>query len=231
MAADFDAIAIGAGHNALVAANMLAERGWSVLVLEEQSEPGGAVKSGVVTEPWFVSDLFSSFYPLAFASPALRALELERHGLRWRRAPLAVAHPQADGTCAVISTDLEETAASVERFAPGDGAAWRELYAYWRSAPFMDALLRPFPPVRDGARIAARLGPRDTRRFLRFALLPVRPSPRSTSAAKARHGCWPPMRSTPTSHPSRPAVGCSAGSCAVSHSNTASRPRKAAQGS
>jgi phytoene dehydrogenase-like protein len=172
--ADFDAIAIGSGPNALVAANLLAERGWSVLVLEAQAEPGGAVKSGEITEPGFVSDLFSAFHPLAVASPAIRALELERHGLRWRRAPLAVAHPQADGTCAVISTDLEETAASVERFAPGDGAAWRELYAYWRSAPFMDALLKPFPPLRSGARIAARLGPGGVLRFLRFALLPVR---------------------------------------------------------
>ena len=174
MPADFDAIAIGAGQNALVAANLLAERGWSVLVLEAQSEPGGAVRSGEITEPGFVSDLFSSFYPLAVASPALRSLELERHGLRWRRSPLAVAHPQADGSCAIISTDLEETAASVERFAAGDGAAWRELYAYWRSAPYMDALLLPFPPLRAGARIAARLGPRGVRRFLRFALLPVR---------------------------------------------------------
>jgi phytoene dehydrogenase-like protein len=172
--ADFDAIAIGAGHNALVAANMLAERGWSVLVLEEQAEPGGAVKSGEITEPGFVSDLFSSFHPLAAASPAIRALELERHGLRWRRSPLAVAHPQADGTCAVVSTHLDETAASVERFAPGDGDAWRALYAYWRSAPFLHALLQPFPPLRAGARIAAALGPGGLLRFLRFSLLPVR---------------------------------------------------------
>jgi len=127
--ADFDAIAIGAGHNALVAANVLARRGWRVLVLEAEVEPGGAVKSAAITEPGFTSDLFSSFYPLVAASPAIRSLELERHGLRWRRAPLAVAHPQPDGACAVISTDLEETAASLERFAPGDGNAWRDLYA------------------------------------------------------------------------------------------------------
>ncbi|MGH2948449.1 MAG: phytoene desaturase family protein, partial [Solirubrobacteraceae bacterium] len=145
MRGDFDAVLIGAGHNGLVAANMLAERGWSVLVVEAEDEPGGAVRSGEITEAGFTSDLFSSFYPLAVASPAIRALGLERHGVRWRRSPLAVAHPQPDGACAAISTDLDETAASLERFAPGDGAAWRELYAYWERAggPFLDALLRP----------------------------------------------------------------------------------------
>jgi phytoene dehydrogenase-like protein len=78
--ADFDAIAIGAGNNALVAANLLADRGWSVLVLEGEDAPGGAVKSGEITEAGFTSDLFSAFYPLAAASPAFRSLELERHG-------------------------------------------------------------------------------------------------------------------------------------------------------
>jgi phytoene dehydrogenase-like protein len=174
--ANFDAIAIGAGHHALVAANLLAQRGWSVLVLEAAAEPGGAVRSGEITEPGFTSDLFSSFYPLAVASPVIRSLELERYGLRWRRSPLAVAHPQADGTCAAIAPDVEETAALMERFAPGDGDAWRELYAYWRRAggPFMDALLRPFPPLRGTTRLLRALGPGGLLRFVRFSLLPVR---------------------------------------------------------
>jgi phytoene dehydrogenase-like protein len=174
--ADVDAVVIGAGHNGLVAANVLAERGWRVLVLEAQDEPGGAVRSGELTEPGFTSDLFSSFYPLAAASPPLRALRLEQHGLRWRRAPVAVAHPQPDGACAALSLDVDETAASLERFAPGDGAAWRALYAYWQRAgpAFMDALLRPFPPLRGSARLLGALGPRGLLRFTRFALLPVR---------------------------------------------------------
>ena len=40
-----DAIVIGAGPNGLVAANVLADAGWDVLVLEAQSTPGGAVRS------------------------------------------------------------------------------------------------------------------------------------------------------------------------------------------
>lgn len=39
-----DAVVIGAGPNGLVAANLLAEAGWSVEVLEAQDEPGGAVR-------------------------------------------------------------------------------------------------------------------------------------------------------------------------------------------
>lgn len=67
-----DAVVIGAGHNGLVAAAMLADAGWDVLVLEAQPEPGGAVKSAELV-PGYTSDLFSAFYPLSVASPALRA--------------------------------------------------------------------------------------------------------------------------------------------------------------
>ncbi len=171
-----DAVVIGAGHNGLVAANLLADAGWDVTVLEAQAEPGGAVRSGELTLPGYVHDLFSAFYPLAAASPVLRALDLEAHGLRWCRAPAALAHPQPDGACAVLSTDLDETAASLDTFHPGDGDRWRELYAWWTGTDggFVDSLLSPFPPVRAAARLAARLGPSGGLRLTRLALGPVR---------------------------------------------------------
>src|SRR5438105_9253505 len=97
----YDAIVIGSGPNGLVAANRLADAGLEVLVLEAADEPGGAVKTAELVEPGFRHDVFSSFYPLGAASPVLRALELERYGLRWRRAPLALAHPAPDGSCPV----------------------------------------------------------------------------------------------------------------------------------
>jgi phytoene dehydrogenase-like protein len=170
-----DAVVVGAGPNGLVAANMLADRGWDVVVLEAADAPGGAVRSAEVTEPGFVSDLYSAFYPLAAASPWIRALALEDHGLEWARTPAAVAHVHGDGRCALLSTDLDETCASLDRFAAGDGDRWRELYAEWERAggPFLDALFTPFPPIRSAVRLARALG-RDLVRFGRWGVVPVR---------------------------------------------------------
>src|ERR1700704_469008 len=124
-----DAIVIGAGPDGLGAGNPLADAGWDVLVLEANDEVGGAVRSAELVEPGFTSDLFSAFYPLAVASPALRALALEEHGLRWGRSPLAFAHPTPGGAHAAVATgDVGATAATCEAYAAGDGDAWRALY-------------------------------------------------------------------------------------------------------
>src|SRR5947209_7722424 len=126
-----DAVVIGAGHNGLVAAAMLADAGWSVAVLEAQPQPGGAVRTEELTLPGFRHDTFSAFYPFAVASPAIAALDLGAHGLRWRRSPLVLAHPTPDGRCVALSTDVEETAASLDAYAPGDGDSWRRMYRRW----------------------------------------------------------------------------------------------------
>ena len=172
-----DAVVIGAGPNGLVAANLLADEGWDVLVLEAESEPGGAVRTAELTLPGYRHDRFSAFYPLGVASPVLRALDLDSHGLRWLRHPVTVAHPATDGTVALLSGDLDETCASLESFAAGDGDAWRRLYAWWQDVgpAFISALFSPFPPVRAGARLVRALGgTEELLDFARFGLLPVR---------------------------------------------------------
>jgi phytoene dehydrogenase-like protein len=171
-----DAVVIGAGHNGLVAANMLADAGWQVLVCEATGAPGGAVASAELAAPGFTADLCSAFYPLAAASPALLALDLEAHGLRWRHAPSVLAHVFPDGRHAVLSRDLAATAKSVATFAAEDADAWHAEFAYWQRVrdDVLDAILSPFPPVRAAARLARGLGAGELLRLARRFTLPVR---------------------------------------------------------
>lgn len=169
-----DAVVVGAGPNGLVAANVLADHGWSVAVLEAADAPGGAVRSEELIEPGFVNDVCSALYPLAVASPAIEPLGLERHGLRWRTAPVTVAHPASDGSCAILDT-VEGTSASLDEFAGGDGAAWRDLYSRWQQfhPHIVRALLTPFPPLRA----LAGIGLKGRGRLLdvaRLGVVPVR---------------------------------------------------------
>ena len=143
-----DAVVIGAGHNGLVAANVLADAGWSVLVVEAEDEPGGAVRSGELIEPGFVNDRYSAFYPLAAASPVFRALDVR---IPFRHGPLVLAHPSLDGTTAVLSRDLAETTM---------GASWHEVMETWaRVEPaLLRALVTPFPQVRAALMLALEPG-------------------------------------------------------------------------
>ncbi|MBV9193342.1 MAG: NAD(P)/FAD-dependent oxidoreductase [Solirubrobacterales bacterium] len=171
-----DAVIIGAGPNGLVAANLLADRGWEVVVLEEAPDPGGAVRSAELIEPGYRHDVFSAFFPFSLASPHIRRLELERWGLRWLTGPVSVAHPSPDGRCAVVARDIDQTADSLDEFAPGDGDAWRSLYRQWERirADALAAFFSPFPPLRPALRLMRALEPAELLRLVRFSLLPVR---------------------------------------------------------
>lgn len=170
------AVVVGAGHNGLVAATMLADAGWDVLVLEEQARAGGAVFSDRSLHPDYITDWFSSFYPLGAASPVLARLDLERCGLQWSHAPAALAHVLPDDRCAVLSRDLDRTVASLDEFAAGDGAVWRQLTEQFEQVrdPLLRALFSPFPPVRAAASLARALGSAELLRFARFAVQSVR---------------------------------------------------------
>ena len=113
-----DAVVIGAGHNGLVAATLLADAGWDILVLDGRSKAGGAVAHREIDG--FVVDEFSSCYPLGKASPVLRALELERHGLEWADRRPAVVHVSSadDALGSAVEATPEETAARWRRTTP-----------------------------------------------------------------------------------------------------------------
>ncbi len=171
-----DAVVIGSGPNGLTAANLLAEAGWDVLVLESQPTAGGAVRSDRGVHPDFVHDRYSAFYPLAAASPVIKAMQLERHGLEWAHAPAVTGTPFPDGTWGVQHGDRNATAAALDGFHAGDGEAYLELVRRWDRIGdgMVDALMSPFPPVRAGARAAAALPRSGGLDFVRTMLLPLR---------------------------------------------------------
>jgi phytoene dehydrogenase-like protein len=78
----YDAIFIGSGHNALIAAAYLSRAGWSVLVLERNDRPGGLVRTEELTLPGFRHDVYSSSHPLFVTSQAYADLgpELAERG-------------------------------------------------------------------------------------------------------------------------------------------------------
>jgi phytoene dehydrogenase-like protein len=171
-----DAVVIGAGHNGLVAAALLADAGWDVLVLEAQAEPGGAVKSAELT-PGYLSDLYSAFYPLSVTSPALEELHLEDHGLRWTHAPAVVGHARSatDEDAPLIYRDIDHTAAELDRHHPGDGGRWRALFDQWQriKGPLLSTLFSPFPPVRGPTRLLRTLGTAGALELAHLMLLPA----------------------------------------------------------
>jgi phytoene dehydrogenase-like protein len=171
-----DAVVIGAGHNGLVAAALLADAGWDVLVLEAQPEPGGAVKSAELF-PGYVSDMYSAFYPLSVASPALRALHLEDHGLQWTHAPAVVGHARSpdDDDAPVIYREVDRTAEDLERRCSGDGDRWQALFDQWLriKESILSTLFAPFPPVRGPLGLLRKLGTADALRLAHLLLLPA----------------------------------------------------------
>ncbi len=133
-----DAVVVGAGPNGLVAAVLLAEAGWRVVVREAADEPGGGLRTEGLTVSGFRHDVCSSVHPLALASPALRGL-LDH--VVWCQPEFALAHPLDDGRAALLERSLDATCA---RMGP-DGRRWRALMApLLRGAGgFVDSLLSP----------------------------------------------------------------------------------------
>src|SRR5436309_6786031 len=101
-----DAIVVGAGPNGLAAAIVLARAGLSVRVVEAAEAVGGGARSAALTLPGFVHDVCSAVYPMALASPLLRTLQLDEHGLAWVHPPTPLAHPLDGGTAATLERSV-----------------------------------------------------------------------------------------------------------------------------
>ena len=163
----YDVVVLGAGHNGLVAAALLAKAGRRVLVLERNDRIGGCIQSGEVTVPGVVHDLWSTNQNLFVASPAYADLQddLTRHGLAFAHSDRPFASVFPDGTALRVSQGLDATLAEFRRHDPRDADGWLRLYE--RFGDFQKALLpllgTPLPSLKAGAVLAkatATIGPK-----------------------------------------------------------------------
>jgi phytoene dehydrogenase-like protein len=141
---EFDAVFVGAGHNALAAAIHLASKGWSVGVFERNDTPGGAIRTEEVTLPGFRHDLYATNLGL-FAGSAFHtqyAEALAKHGLAYAPAEHCFASPTPSGRWFGVSKDLETTVARAAKLSETDAARWQSMLAEFGSdAPHLFALL------------------------------------------------------------------------------------------
>ena len=167
--ARYDCIVIGAGHNGLICAAMLARGGRSVLVVEAQPQLGGAA----LTREFSPGFKVSACAHLVHLMPAdlLRDLDLATHGLDWAAEGLATTVLSADGAPLTVE----------EGRVGSDNDAYRSYSGQMRRfARALVPLLSKVPPRlgttdwKDLSALAGlawkirRLGRRDMRELLRI---------------------------------------------------------------
>lgn len=150
---DYDAVVVGAGPNGLAAAITLQQAGQRVLLIEGKSTIGGGMRTAELTLPGFHHDICSAVHPLAAASPFFSKLPLEQFGLEWIYPSLAAAHPFDDGTAAMLSPGLEQTAASLGKDEQAYLDLMRPIVNNWPD--LLPDLLGPFGIPRFPLKLAA----------------------------------------------------------------------------
>jgi phytoene dehydrogenase-like protein len=139
-------VIIGAGHNALVTAFYLAQKGLKPLVLERRGMVGGAA----VTEefhPGFRCSTVAHAGGPPLAS-IVRDMQLARHGLEKLEGPVRLFAPSPDGRALVLATDPIAAARQIEQFSKKDAEKYIELHkALERTGAILSELLTLTPPV------------------------------------------------------------------------------------
>ena len=148
----YDVIAIGSGHNGLVAAAYLAAAGKKVLVLERNAWFGGGVVTKALTVPGFRHDQHSMAHIFIQGNPLLKNDDLglkSRFGLKYAFPECPMMSVFEDGSTLGLYRDREKSVGEIAKFSQKDSEAFRRLSE--TAAGFMPMLLgglySPPPPV------------------------------------------------------------------------------------
>jgi phytoene dehydrogenase-like protein len=137
----WDAVIIGAGHNALVTAAYLATAGMRTLVLERRDRVGGAADTIELARGVRVPALAHTVGRLR---PSVQKdLSLARHGLSMTAPDVRVFAPSPDGSAVTLRADSKKTAAGLG----DDGEGYLRFDKQVRLlGKFLDELGRSTPP-------------------------------------------------------------------------------------
>src|ERR1700755_1510681 len=130
--AEVDIIAIGSGHNGLVAAAYCAVAGKKVLVVERNGWFGGGVVTRELTLPGFRHDQHSMSHIFIQGNPMLVNDELgllSQYGLRYIFPEVPMMSVFEDGRTLKLYRDSEKSAASIAQFSAKDAEAFRKVSA------------------------------------------------------------------------------------------------------
>jgi phytoene dehydrogenase-like protein len=146
----YDIVALGAGHNGLVAAAYLAKAGKKVALVERNVCAGGGVVTRELTLPGFFHDQHSTTHMLLSGNPMIQHDELglmRKFGLEYLHSDVPHATTFADGTTIFTYKDVERTAESISRVSPRDGDAYLRFGAQSKAIlPLFTSSLYTPPP-------------------------------------------------------------------------------------
>jgi phytoene dehydrogenase-like protein len=142
----YDAIVIGAGTNGLVAAAVLARAGKHVLLLDENDEVGGKLRS-IEFAPGFRATPFAQD-PGWLPPSVARAVGIKAPAQASAPAPLTVAIPE--GEFLPLFAQPTRAAEAIRRYSAKDASAWGEFTARLaRQAGFLERVYQQSPIALD----------------------------------------------------------------------------------